>query len=254
MTGSPAERTTSDVLEAARALFGKEGFDCETLPTLAEAEAADSVGGLWLDYICERGPETRHFTAEHRLTHELAHTDALHEVRRSFYDSGWDELTGRYMFNLGEFVSATGDMIVKARAVTPPAGANGEFSITHFLGSFEYRVTRDGDRLRIWVRNVTDRASGTRIPLRFPDAAHPLSLEELLTQKPELTRRPFLEVLAIPEFGLVSLLQSKTRAETRDDLGEGGGVLVQTFEWTERYMPGATRAPLIVYEGRLDIR
>jgi hypothetical protein len=61
-----------------------------------------------------------------------------------------------------------------------------EFSITHFIGSFDYSVTREGDRVRFEIHNQTDRASGTHIPLRFPDDGYTLSLEELVREKPLL--------------------------------------------------------------------
>jgi hypothetical protein len=249
-SGIPGDKSIADALLAAQMLFSAETWNCTSEPSDRQQGASDTVRDLWFDYLCERGPEHRYPDGNDQLTVELARSALLDRVRREFYTSGEQPATSTLAFNGGEFVSATGDVLVHFKDTEDL-----EFSITHFMGSFEYTAQREGDRLRVTVHNQTDRASGTRFPLRFPQDGYTQDLETLVEQDPAAAQAYVLEVIRSAGYPVASILKPKTREETLAAAGEGGGVFEQTFTWAERRLPhGAGLPPWPVYLPELDVR
>jgi hypothetical protein len=192
------------------------------------------------------GPEHRILDGNDLLTRDLAESELVDRIRRQFYaGESLDEAT--LYFNIPEFLSATVDMVTIFQA-----RQQYEFSITHFIGSFDYSVTRAGDRIRFEVHNQTDRSSGTHIPLRFPERGYTLSLEELVREKPSLADAFLMEVISSGKYPIISILVAKDRAETAP--GEGGGNFTQTFTWTERDLRLSELPPWPTYLDQIDIQ
>jgi hypothetical protein len=234
-------------LDLARTMFNQEEvFDCSVEPANRQPLPTDTVRELWFDYLCHRGPEHRFLDGNDILTQDLAASELIDRIRRQFY-SGEPLDEDTLHFNIPEFMSATVDMIsvIQARQ-------RYEFSITHFIGSFDYSVTREGDRVRYEIHNQTDRSSGTHIPLRFPKDGYTLSLEELVREKPLLMDAFLLEVIHSGKYPIISILEAKSRTETGP--GEGGGNFSQTFIWTERDLGLTELPPWPSYLDEIDIQ
>jgi RHS repeat-associated protein len=204
---------------------------------------------LLADFFCERGPEWVEFFGTDSLSVELARSILLDEVRKEFYDNGDIFDPKERKFNFPEFGLALLDAInVGSREISLP--------LTHFLGSFDYRVTRSSSgRIEFQIYNRTDLASGTRIPLRFPPdfvRDNPYSLEQFILEHPEMENRGVFEILRDhPE--IVSILSPKARGNTGFMMG--GGDMRQTFNWSEQYLNcGLQNLPWPVYLPLLDIR
>lgn len=251
-TGLPGDLPVSEALKLAKLMYGKHGtFDCTDRPDDGRYLSTDTVNELWYDYLCERGPEHRTFDGDDPLTQELAAAEMVDRIRRDYYRAGRD-ITGATMkFNAEEFLSATLDMLLKVRS----RPENVEFSLTHFMGSFTYSVKRVGDRLHFTVENQTDLASGTHLPLRFPDAGYTQSLEALVAREPQLADVFLLELVQSSRYSIISILEAKSREETRESLDEGGGNLQQTFTWSEPYLSNFDELPPWPgYVGELELR
>lgn len=252
VAGVPGDMPIAEAIKLARLIYSRQGtFDCSAVPDDHRYLPTDSVRDLWYDYLCERGPQVRHFDGSAGLTRELAQAEMIDRIRREFYRMDGDVISDTMKFNTEEFVSATLDMLLKAR-MNPETI---EFSLTHFMGSFTYSVRREADRVRFTVANQTDLASGTHLPLRFPDAGYTQSLETLLAQEPQLEDAFLLEVVQSNRYPIISILEAKTREETRDAVAEGGGNFEQTFTWTEPYLAEfEALPPWPGYLQQLDIR
>ena len=193
----------------------------------------DTVDDLLTDFICEYGPSERTFFADAHLTQELARTLTVHQLRTKFYEQGADE--GRYDFGPSEFVLATLDTIQEADQVNFSFGTNLPLNITHFLGTFDYRIERSsGSMIRFTIHNETELRSGTRIPEIFggvnpEEADRAFSIEELIQANPTLA----LETVArlVETYDVISVLRIQTRQQTT--FLEGGGFVEQTFTWRE---------------------
>jgi hypothetical protein len=207
-SGFPRDMPVHVALQLARSMFSQqEVFDCSTEPKDRQPLPSDTVKELWLDYLCHRGPEHRTLDGRTTLTHDLARSELVDQIRRQFYSGEpLDEAT--LYFNIPEFLSATVDMLTMMHELQ-----RYEFSITHFIGSFDYSVIREGDRLRYVIHNQTDRSSGTHIPLRFPEGGYTLSLEELVRQKPALDNAFMLEVIHSGKSPIISILEAKNRSD-----------------------------------------
>jgi hypothetical protein len=234
-------------IRIARDMFSQsEIFDCSVEPLYRLPQPNDTVRDLWFDFLCHRGPEHRALDGRDLLTQELAESELVDRIRRQFYaGEPLDEAT--LHFNIPEFLSATVDMmtIIQARQ-------RYEFSITHFIGSFDYSVKREGSRVKFEIHNQTDRSSGTHIPLRFPEGGYTLSLEELEREKPALANAFLMEVIYSGKYPLISILAAKNRAETAP--GEGGGNFTQTFIWTEHDLGLSELPPWPTYLDQIDVR
>lgn len=250
--GMPGDLPVGEALKLAKLVYSKQGtFNCEATPDDGRYPSTDMVNDLWYDYLCERGPEHRVFDGDDRLTQELFAAELVDQIRREYYRQEEDITGATVKFNVEEFMSATLDMLLKARRRPQHV----EFSLTHFMGSFSYSVERVGDRLYYTVENQTDLASGTHLPLRFPDAGYTQSLETLVAQEPQLADAFLLELIQSNRYPLISLLQAKSRQETREASAEGGGNFRQTFTWSEPYLPGFEELPPWPdYVRQLDIR
>jgi hypothetical protein len=246
-SGFPRDMPVHVALQLARSMFSQqEVFDCSTEPQDRLPLPSDTVKELWLDYLCHRGPEHRMLDGSTTLTHDLARSELVDQIRRQFYSGEpLDEAT--LYFNIPEFLSATVDMLTMMQELQ-----RYEFSITHFIGSFDYSVIREGDRIRYVVHNQTDRSSGTHIPLRFPEGGYTLSLEELVRQKPTLANAFMLEVIHSGKFPIVSILEAKSRSDMLP--GEGGGNFTQTFTWTEQDLNLTELPPWPTYLDQIDIK
>jgi hypothetical protein len=147
-------------------------------------------------------------------------------------------LERQYNFGISEFFWATIDTLLERDWVF---GQGPPLSITHFLGSFECKISRpyDSDRVAFWVHNVTDLASGSRIPpilggVDPATAASWTSVEEVLEQYPLLWFAPLTTIIDF--FPVISILEPKTREETGGFLDlKGGGEMQQVFVWQEQY-------------------
>lgn len=250
--GLPGDLPVDEALKLARLIYAKHGtFDCDMVPDDGQYLSSDRVRDLWYDYLCERGPEQRVFDGDDPLTRELAASELVDQIRRAYYQEQADISGATMKFNVGEFMSATVDMLLKARKGPEDV----EFSLTHFMGSFTYSVERLGDRLYFTIENRTDLASGTHLPLRFPDAGYTASLEMLVAQEPQLADAYLLELVQSNKFPIISVLEAKSRQETRDEVDEGGGNLHQTFTWSEPYLTNFDDLPTWPdYVRQLDIR
>jgi hypothetical protein len=235
--GLPGDMPVKVALQAARMMFSKEGaFSCQSRIDDREYLVSDSVKDLWYDYLCEYGPNQRSFDGSAQLTQELAQSELVDQIRREFYRDEKPLVDQTMKFNLPEFFTATKDMlkVIEQRK-------NFDFSITHFMGSFNYSVWRAGDRLHFKIENQTDRSSGTHIPTRFADNGYHLSLETLVTENPDLEEAFLLELLQSGKYPVISLLQAKSRQDTQGSTG--GGDFHQTFEWSESYLPHGSQLP-----------
>jgi hypothetical protein len=246
-SGFPSDMPVHVALGLAQTMFSKgEVFDCSSEPQERQPLPNDTVRELWFDYLCHRGPEHRILDGSDVLTQDLAASELVDRIRRQFYaGEPLDEAT--LYFNIPEFLSATVDM-----AAVIQSRQQYEFSITHFIGSFDYSVSREGDRVRYEIRNQTDRSSGTHIPLRFPEGGYTLSLEELVREKPMLANAFLLEVIHSGKYPIISILEAKSRADTAAD--EGGGNFAQTFTWTERDLGLTELPPWPTYLIEIDIK
>jgi hypothetical protein len=96
-------------------------------------------------------------------------------------------------------------------------------SATDFLGSYTYKVTQTSrGTIKFAVSNPTSLESGTRIGFPDPNSPYNISLEKYL-ENPTLYK----------DAHLVSILSSKTQAQTTGT--EGGGDMMEIFTWEEPY-------------------
>jgi RHS repeat-associated protein len=203
---------------------------------------------LLADYFCERGPDRVVFNGNDALSKEMARSVLLDEVRKEFYSNGDISVPKERKFN-EEFALAFLDAI-------DPVSGNFHYPLTHFLGSFDYKVVKVASgRVEFQIDNRTDLASGTHIPFRFPpdnERTNPYSLEQFIQEHPEMGNEGVLDVLmGYPE--IVSILEPRTRQET--GLLMGGGNMYQTFKWSEQHLDcGLQNLPWPVYLPLLDIR
>jgi RHS repeat-associated protein len=202
------------------------------------------------DYLCERGPEHVKFSGSDMLTKELAQSVLLDHVRKEFYGNPNTQYPVERQFNRGEFILALLDSLVAGSIDNP------DFPVTHFLGSFDYSVVNTGsNRTRIVITNRTDLASGTHIPGRFPpedERENPLSVEQFITENPELENENILGLLT-DNPGIVSILEPMEREKTQ--FWMGGGNMLQTFTWSENSLGcWIQKLPWPVYLPFLDIR
>jgi hypothetical protein len=246
-SGFNRDMPISIALDLARRMFSQnEVFDCSSQPQDRQPRLDDTVRELWFDYLCHLGPEHRVFDGQYVLTKDLAESELVHQIRRQFYaGEPLDQAT--LYFNIPEFLSATTDMLLMIQS-----RQRFEFSITHFIGSFDYSVTRQGDRIHFVVHNQTDRASGTHIPLRFPEDGYTYSLEELVREKPQLADTFLLEFIHSGKYPIVSILEAKDRSTTTP--GEGGGNFTQTFSWTESDLGVTDLPPWPTYLEQIDLK
>ena len=180
----------------------------------------NTVTGLYIDWLCERGPENVSFYGRDPLTQELARSAVVASIRLKYYK---DRNSSPQTLDFGAtaFAEATLDSFINQR-----------ISITHFMGSFDYKIKPlSNSRLSFWISNDTERASGSHFIMRFKDK-YQGSLEELVNLHPELLGGVVETVIS--QYNVISVLKAKTRTETTGD--EGGGKMNQTFTWSENYL------------------
>jgi RHS repeat-associated protein len=259
-------KNAQDCVNLARWEYSKHGpiwlagevwggrFDCSNESWSLPVNARE----LLADYICERGPERISFKGSDPLTKELANARIIDDIRKRFYQEGDVPKPGEpteFRFNLPQYLVSLNDILI-----------SGEYlPITHFLGSFDYKVFNlrvneiNYDRVHFSITNRTDLASATHIPGLFPpesQKANPLSLEAVINANPVLKLMPAMSVISTyrDQYGnsIVSLLNPKRRSQTG---GLGGGNLEQTFAWTERRLDcGLERLPWPVILELIDVR
>ncbi len=219
------------VVDRARKFYSKQG-DLRVCPQEDDGQhPSDTVDDLLTDFICEFGPDHRYFYADAHLTQQLARSYTIHLYRIQFYLQDHNVLTGQHVFETSAFLLATLDSLAEGdqtrfRIHIP------QLNITHFLGSFEYRIAKlqTSDWIQFWVHNTTDLASGTRIPRILGGRPEARSLEKLIKDYPNLRDQSFVAILL--SYGISSILEAKERQETQDP--QGGGKMEQTFLWCER--------------------
>jgi len=221
--------TIGEIVDYAEWLYRKDGLiQCTTKPD--SQSPFDTAWDLFVDFVCEYGPEHRHFGSHDYLTLELAQSALVHMLRLRFYLGGGQPLSGEMRFNVGEFLLAWVDYL--AFASGSQQRGHVPVNITHFLGSWDrYEVAlSEPGKLKFVITNRTDRSSGSHIPGRFPPEYN-WYLDTLVQQSPELASAPAIPFILA--YSVVSVLSPKSRAETVDP--EGGGTMWQTFTWEERY-------------------
>jgi hypothetical protein len=206
----------------------------------------DTVNDLLTDWICEYGESSeRTFDGSAHLTQQLARSYTIQRKRELFYELGGHFLAGQYKFDNTEFLLATIDSMLESDTVgfgESPMRVSLSLNVTHFLDSFDYRITRmppGANYIAFQVTNVTDLESGTRIPpilggVDIDQADDAFSIEELVEANPWLRLVPLSDL--ITHFPIISILKTKTPEETEGLLGlEGGGTMKQPFIWKEHY-------------------
>jgi hypothetical protein len=229
--------TSAQLISLCRGFFSpqywaqKHSFDCNALNS-REWTKPQTVGALFEDYICERGPERVVFYSNDNLTKQLAYSILLDRIRKEFYH-GETNYPKEQKFNHLEFFLAFADAYA-ANLINSP-----DLPVTHFLGSFNYTVAKkDTGGIQITIDNRSDLASGTHFPGHFPpegEGEFPLTLEKVIRERPELAFVPAWYVIDRYRDnegrGIVAALQPLSRSQTLG--GMGGGTMRQVFTWTE---------------------
>ena len=208
---------------------GIGGFHCETMSG-AERMKPTTAGSLFEDFICESGPASIEFNGSDVLTRKLADSLAIHRVRARYYTSGGIQQTEEKFGSLITYLMEYRDLRIHG----------GEFPIVEVLGSFDVAVSSaENNRIKFWVHNRMDLASGTHLVGRFPPEGqreNPLSIEEVVSKNPSMRDLPAWWLIATysdPHRGnIVSVLRPVSRALT--PTGFGGGIFEQTFLWSEK--------------------
>jgi len=191
----------------------------------------DTVDDLFTDYVCEYGQQHRRFYANAHLTQQLARSHTVHMLRWKFYLQGGGVLKGTHAFEVPGFLLATLDTILEGDetrfVIRLP-----QLNITHFLGGFDYWITeiRGVRKVRFQIDNTTDLASGSRIPGILGGTSEGISVEELISARPDLRTKSIGSI--IESNPIVSILKARTREQTTGLAG--GGTMEQTFTWCER--------------------
>ncbi len=181
---------------------------------------SDTVDDVFVDFVCEYGPNPRHFSDNDQLTKELAQSHIISKLRNDFYNSPpWNEgISGTEKFRVNQFIMATKDSIEVRRWK----------SVTHFLGGFTYDIKLIGSKIKFHIRNTTGRQSGTRI---IPGSGSGGSIEDALSRG-----ETFWAIRdKVIRGEITSILRNQTRNETNNSQGVGGGNYIQIFEWRELF-------------------
>jgi RHS repeat-associated protein len=197
-------------------------YNCNELSKIAWNKPT-TVNELFGDYICERGESDHfYFNGNDALTHKLARSLAIHNVRLEFYKNGNVPFHEEKFGGILQYLLEWNDLRVDSG-----------FPIMHIMGSFNISVMDAGNnRVRFHVENRTDLASGTHFIGRFPPEGqeeNPLSLEKFIAGNSVLQNQSAASVLS--DESIVSVLKPQRRDETTN--GMGGGNLYQTYSWTE---------------------
>ena len=204
--GYPGDKKVRDVLLPAQMIFSKDQvYNCADHPEDG-FKSDDMVTDLWYDYLCEYGPDHRDFSGDDQLTRELAKSTLVQDIRQAYYqgDQHWQQ--DQLVFDAGGFIGATADLLIKLQESNVQ-----DFSITHFLGSFDYSIEEKNNRLIYTINNQTDRASGTRVPFRYADNGYETSLEELIANDPNINNAYLLELMTSGRYPILSILEAKPR-------------------------------------------
>jgi RHS repeat-associated protein len=225
-----------------KSVYAKDGLARICLFQDPWQRSSDTVDDLVTDYICEFGPRHRIFYGDDHLTQQLARSLTVHLLREQFYREGEGRyLKGQKAFDTSEFLVATLDSLMEGDSTRYPFGPVAiPINITHFLGTFDYRIERVGERVHYKIHNQTDLASGSRIPplmggVPVERDEEGISVEDVLEVGPwDWHSRPLWSI--VDEFPIISILRPKTRDETGGFLDlEGGGTMEQTFFWKEQF-------------------
>jgi RHS repeat-associated protein len=164
------------------------------------------------------------FDGNQALTRELAHSVLINVLRIRYYNG--EDLSGptHYDYNRAELAGASLDSLTSLFK-------NKSLSLSFVMGSFWYQIKAVGsNRIGFRIDNDMTLESGSHIAFRFrPEYAQ--TVEDLITQDPGLKKTPLYLLIADERYELISILSSRTRAETVGS--QGGGSLYQTFTWTE---------------------
>ncbi len=171
------------------------------------------------DFVCEAGPEPHEFKDNAFITKSLKETSFIRDARFRYYTLGQDH--GKRSFNPiqnfnpffenPEFMPAFLIAEIEYWTSVDPAGTG------RILGGFSYIIEERDSYLYWTVTNLMSRESGTRI--LYGDLP---SLEEQVNS-------------GQTTFFFRSILQSKSRLETRDP--EGGGDMRMIITWKEFHNP-----------------
>jgi hypothetical protein len=204
-----------------------------------------TAGELFRDYICERGPKDVYFNGNDTLTKKLSRSILLDEIRREYYGGNGKYPKEQRFGSISKYIKEWADLLVDQ-----------EFPLVHVLGSVDVSVAGvGGGRVRFWVHNRTDLASGTHFIGRFPpegQAETPYSLEDYVRDHPDQAGWS-AGWLINTHSEIVSILSPRVRSETLG--GMGGGNYDQTFVWSERYLGCEMQnRPWPVYLQLLDVQ
>ncbi|MCG8351219.1 MAG: hypothetical protein MI924_25895, partial [Chloroflexales bacterium] len=229
------------LIERATTVYSKDAWGCFLMHDDGIA-AADDVGDLWIDDICEFGPRDRVFGQKARMTVALRVTKIIARLRSPFDAQGGTSLKSDKSSQMGpiDFLEAKFiDWTYTNRMIT----------ITDFLGGLdEWSVTRarsaaGKDVTRFEISNETTRFSGTRIGFTR-DGTEELSLELYRINPARYNRdgSAKVDILRIDDtqYSLVSILAEKRDREPDKKGGRivgqwerGGGTMTQRFIWEE---------------------
>ena len=225
----------------------KLAYSKDAWSSMPFGDAPNSAHNLLGIFINETSEDERlKFNAEDVLTNELASSHSLTKLRREYLQFGETSIPKELRFNEREFLECWFDY-------SPWLGWSSALSLplTCFMGSFYYQMkaveTDTGTYVGFRIDNRTDLASGSHIPSRFPRSHEILSVENLIDQKLITGDEPILDVMNM-RFGegqrrVVSILSARSIDDTgwyESYLGYhelGGGNLIQTFVWMEKYDP-----------------
>lgn len=215
--------------ETVTTMLGPNGCNYDWSP------AQSAVELLW-DFMCEQGTTYAIFYGQDRLTNELASSAELHQIRSRFYENGNIPLHLEE-FNVPEFALATFDAF---RYLDLP--------ITHFLASFDIKVTGSVDRVHFLVHNKTDLSSATHFRGHFETGGYNTTVEDLIEGNRALGSRSLREIF--DQYKVISILRERNVHETDK---QGGATHHQLFTWSERRFDCWPPLPWPTYLLFLDI-
>jgi len=170
------------------------------------------------------------FNWDEPLTHELARTSQIAEVREDFYLHGDIPWKLKTFSDPPSLLWATRDLL-----------DNGSGELTHILGSINVYVTGKDSRVNFFISNKMNLASGTHFRGRF--LPKQISVEDLITNDNTGTvAHMLLKDVFDTHQDVMSILTPKRRDQTN---GSGGGTTHQIFKWSERLIECSDLTPYL---------
>jgi len=245
--------TAQEAVDKCKLAYSKDVWG--SMPFGESLTSAHNLFGLYLNEPSERIRLL--FFAKNTLTKELASSYSIMKLRREYMQLGGTNSPKEYKYLVGQQLVCPFDW---SPWLSPTSFAS--VPLTCFMGSFYYQLkkveTTEGTFVGFRIDNRTDLESGTHIALRFPGGTYGGSVEELLESKQISGTDPILEVLNTKYRSryVVSILRARDINDTgwyTSSLGThelGGGNLVQTYAWMEKYDSCDPLSKIIFYAWR----